>query len=180
MLRNRDVSLIFPLEQDPAFQTFFNVLLTRRWNTNGVLRLKRIKPMRSKEQAISVIVSDLYILQQAISPLSRISGVSISHDTSKTSHYIFTVRFSNSSIGHYELLDLGSDEEELNVEWSTRDGIIDYQSSQVHPFITASHRYPIKQELKPELHTVLTQNLIQALQQLLAYMKSHEQIEVRR
>jgi hypothetical protein len=177
-LEGSRASVVFPLNQDSSFTAFAKLLNERNWTENGVLRMKRSKTA-SSQPILGHLVSDLYMIQQSISPIARISGVSISHEPSKTEHRIVTIRFSNKSMGHYEYLSSPHVSEDLDLEWSGRDGILEYESHYAKAF-KSKFNEPSSKNLRVENSFEITTELNEELQKLLTIMDHDIKHEVRR
>jgi hypothetical protein len=176
-LKNRGASLVFPLTQDSSFIAFIKLLKERNWTENGVLRMKRSKNTSSKTKT-GDLVSDLYMITQTISPISRISGVSIAHEPSKTTHSIFTIRFSNKSMGHYEHLSSPHVSNELDLEWSGREGILEYESQHAKAF-RGSNIPHIEKDFRLEGAVEITSSLNEELRKLMTCLELDIKHEVR-
>lgn len=178
-LEARRSSLLFPLTQNSSFVAFTKLLKERGWTNNGVLRMKRSKTS-SSQSVKGQIVSDLYMIQHSISPISRISGVSIFHKASKTSHSIFTVRFSTKAIGHYEYLSSPHASEGLNLEWSGIEGILEYESQHAQSFILNRNKHLGENYYLIDRAVEMTASLNEELQKLITRVDLDIKHEVRR
>jgi hypothetical protein len=178
LLEDRRASLMFPLTQDSSFVAFAKLLKERNWTENGVLRMKRSKTI-SSQTILGDLVSDLYMIQQSISPIARISGVSISHEPSKTAHRIVTIRFSNKSMGHYEYLSSPHVSDDLDLEWSGRDGILEYESHYAKAF-KSDFKESRGKKFQVGNSFDITPALNEELQKLLTIMDHDIKHEVRR
>ncbi|MET3726946.1 hypothetical protein ABID52_000527 [Fictibacillus halophilus] len=178
-LETRRASILFPLKQNSSFITFTKLLKERNWTNNGVLRMKRSKTDASQSEK-SHLVSDLYMIQHSISPISRISGVSISHETSNTSHSIFTIRFSTNAIGHYEHLSSPHVSEGLDLEWSGKEGILEYESEHAQTFKENRNKRYMKKRYLIDRAVEITPLLKEELQKLTTWVDLNIKHEVRR
>jgi hypothetical protein len=176
-LQNHPASLILPLDQDASFQKFSETLLKRKWYKSGVLRIKRNN--RLIDSFTSCLISDLYCLQKIIPPISRISGVCISHKPSNTQHTIITLRFSNNSIGHYEVLSSPSMKDGLDLEWSCRQGILEYQSEKANPLSGKVRKWEDDQRLTIQKHVKITDRLNEELRRLISLAEENVKQAVR-
>lgn len=116
-------NLYFGLESGYGSKKLLETIKEKASASKGVFRMRNTVPMNEYEYQAA---EDLYILQQTFGRVVKIYGKSAKNNEKTMYHAIYSVTFANEVMAHLEYTGVEGDEVSFEMEWSSRDIVIDF------------------------------------------------------